>query len=234
MNNRIRRYFSSDSLTHNLLIGLLIGYALYITWLGLRRIVLVSGALIVVVTFMGWLVVRLRSSSSPIQENSPDENLLHLDVFFNHMNAFTNALGNYQPSQADSIHWQQAQAHSSAIHQIAVGIAEQEPAFIPDLLDALHSVLDLVSQLAQALHTCHQVQTAHYQTLAQQQRDSSLARLGQTRSRLQELYDQMLVGSLKRRSHSSSDPSFEQTATGITDQLQMLITDNQNGLLADQ
>ncbi len=93
------------------------------------------------------------------------------------------------------------------------------------MLETLHTVLDLVEQLAQALRAVREMKTYRYQQLAQQRLYSSQKRLEQTRAQLQELRDQIILDTLQQR---SSTPSAE-----ISTWLQTLIAENENGILGE-
>ena len=146
--------------------------------------------------------------------------MLQPEIFLNHITILNDRV----PEACQSL-WRSVQAQAQAIQQTAAQIAQQEPTFIPDLLETLHTVLDLVDQLVQALQVTQQVQTPHYRELSQTQLQSSLDRLQQTHDQLQELRDQMALASLKQRSRI--------TPSGISMRLQILITENEKGILGD-
>jgi hypothetical protein len=203
--------------TQGLWIGVLIGYSSFVVWLGMRWIVLISGAFIVVLAIASWHIhLHTQKASRPVTS----ANLLQTDIFLSHINI----LNSQVPEACQSL-WRSAQDQAQAIQQTAIQIAQQESTFIPDLLETLHTVLDLVDQLVQALQVTQQVQTLPYQELAQTQLQSSLDRLQQTQDQLQELRDQMALASLQQRSRI--------TPSGIAARLQILVTENEKGILGD-
>ncbi|MEO1402910.1 MAG: hypothetical protein AAFV72_16905 [Cyanobacteria bacterium J06635_1] len=207
------------SYTQILLVGLSVGYVGFVAWLGLRLMVLVSGGAIALTALLIWYTQPQKTDNV----NNPHD-LLQPEIFLTQINGLGNLIPVTYQTPLYQQHWDYAQAQSQAIHQIVIAIAQQESTFIPDLLDALHTVLDLVAQLVQALKVTQQVQTPQYQDLAQQQLDTSVTRLRQTHDQLQALHDQMAVESLDRRlSHPAR----------LTNRLQLLIAANRNGILKD-
>lgn len=214
--------------------GLLLGYGLFVLWLGLRPIVLLSGLAIVALSGLrGWRVIK-RHLRSPVES---DHNLLHKPVFMRCIqqrveipsDAFLLRPSSAEGSSADAkpvsiaSFWQQTQLKSDEIHALTVAIAQQDPIFIPDLLDTLYSVVDLVVQQGQSAIAMVQVRTPEYQLLAQQQSDASWNRLQETHSQLQALHDHLLVAAVRNR--TLPDPS------GLSDRLKGLIDENKNGIL---
>ncbi|MBD1873467.1 hypothetical protein H6F75_08240 [Nodosilinea sp. FACHB-131] len=148
-------------------------------------------------------------------------NLLQKDVFISHLNHVE-----HQYSDIPHSFWMLARQRAEAIQAVAAQIAQKELTFIPDLLETLHTVLDLVKQLAQALRALREVKTYHYQQLAQQQLYSSHKRLEQTHTQLQELRDQIILDTLQQPSSTSS--------AEITTWLKTLIAENENGILGER
>lgn len=211
------RYTPRLSHTQFLLLGLAISYVGFVWWLGIRLIVLVSGAVIVGLAIAFWYR-QLQSQGRTHSKTSA--NLLQMDIFLSHINALDHQIPDaFQPS------WRSIQQQAKAIQQMATQIAQQEAAFTPDLLETLHTVLELVGQLVQALQVMQQVQTPRYRESAQQQLQSSQTRLQQTHDQLQELRDQMALENLERRSLT--------TSSGISTRLQILIAENERGILGD-
>lgn len=208
---------SRFSQTQWLFTGLFIGYLGFVWWLGIRLIVLVSGAVIVMLAIIFWYR-QLQSQGRT--HSTTSANLLQMDIFLSHINAL-----NHQIPDASQPLWRLVQQQAEDIQQMATQIAQQEATFTPDLLETLHTVLELVDQLVQALQVIQQVQTPRYRELAQQQLQSSQTRLQQTHDQLQELRDQMALENLERRSLT--------TSSGISTRLQILIAENERGILGD-
>ncbi|MBE9138342.1 hypothetical protein IQ254_14290 [Nodosilinea sp. LEGE 07088] len=201
-----------------LLVALTLGSFGVVLWVGLRWVVVTSVLIIsgaAVATWQQQIDRHRRLLSAP----SNAANLLQKDVFLSHLNHVE-----HQYSDIPQSLWVSARQQAEAIQAVAAQIAQTESAFIPDLLETLHTVLDLVEQLAQALRAVREVKTYRYQQLAQQQLYSSQKRLEQTRARLQELCDQMTLTTLQQ---SSTPP------TEISTWLQTLIAENENGILGE-
>jgi hypothetical protein len=220
MTTQLQRHFARSPHTQFLLLGLAIAYISFVLWLGLRLIVLISGAVIVVVAIVSWYV-QLERQTTTHSTSVTSANLLQTDVFLSHINSLSNQL----PETSQSL-WQSVRQQAKAIQRIATQIAQQEATFIPDLLETLHTVLELVDQLVQALLITQQVQTPRYRELSQQQLQSSLTRLQQTHDQLQELRDQMALENLKQRSLT--------TPAVISTRLQMLIVENERGIFTQK
>ncbi|MBD1916661.1 hypothetical protein [Leptolyngbya sp. NM1-A1] len=198
-----------------LLVAIALGSFGIVLWLGLRWIVV---AIISTAAIAAWQRKLDRHRQILSTTNATD--LLQKDVFLSHLNHVE-----HQYSDIPHSFWALARQRAEAIQAVADKIAKKESAFIPDLLEILHTVLDLVEQLAQALRAIREVKTYHYQQLAQQQLYSSQKRLEQTHTQLQELRDQMILDTLQQPSLTSS--------AGITTWLQTLIAENENGLLGE-
>lgn len=197
-----------------LLAGLLVGYGGLVLWQGLRLVVLVTGGAMTGLAIAAWCVFAAQQSrDSPI----PSANLLDPAIWQQRLLELEPRLPTASQSQ-----WQAAVQASSAIHSLVAHIAQQEPTFIPDLLETLHTVLELADQLGSALQTTERVQTPHYQTLAQQQLQRSQTRLQQTHQQLQELHDQLMLTDLTRRSQSA--------VSGISTRLQLITAENAKSL----
>lgn len=214
---RIR--FSSDrhrpAALHWLLAGLLLGYGGLVLWQGLRLIVLVTGGAITGLAIATWCFFPRPQDRGPALSSA---NLLEREVWLRQLEDLAPLL----PAAAQP-EWQTAVHQATSIHPIVAQMAQQEPTFIPDLLEALHAVLHLVDQLGQALQTTQQVQTPYYQALAQQQVQRSQTRLQQTYEQLQELHDQLMLTHLTQRSR--------ETVAGLSTRLQFITAENAQSLL---
>ena len=211
-------------------LALLVGYGGFVFWLGLRWIVLMSGALVIAVAVVYEWCSAARSPALP---ETHHDNLLDPAAFEHHLSEqiaslrLNQAIEN-QTDAADPLANSQQQqqlinlftADIKLIQRLAADIAQQEPTLTPDLIDTLHSVVALGSQFAVALRTADRVKTPEYEAIAQQQLSTSQARLKQTHDQLRSLHDQLLIEGL---------PAFSETAT-LSTRLQMLTVQNQNGL----
>ncbi len=202
-----------------LLVALALGSFGIVLWLGLRWVVVTSVLMISVAAIAAWQR-QLDQHRRTLSTISNAANLLQKDVFLSHLNH----VEHQYPDIPHSL-WMSARQRAEAIQAVAAQIAQQESAFIPDLLETLHTVLDLVEQLAQALRAIREVKTYRYQQLAQQQLHSSHQRLEQTRAQLQELHDQIILDTLPPPSLTSS--------AEISTWLQTLVAENENGILGE-
>lgn len=211
MKTQHKRLFFRFGHTQLLLLGLLGGYGLFLSWLGLRWIILLSGAVIVAAVVGLW---QLSSKQlSKMETAVPGDNLLDPNVFLAHIHALDAQI---EPINQDR--WQRDRYQIIAIQQLVQRLAQQETTFIPDLLETLHTVLKLAKQLVDALQVSQQVRTPHYRKLATQQLNVSQSRLHQTQAQLESLHDQLMVVELKRASAA--------TLGGMAERLQILIAEN--------
>jgi hypothetical protein len=210
-----RRNLLTRSASQLLIIGLLIGYVSFVLWLGMRLIVLFSGAVIVVLAIASWYV-QLKDQKTNSSDTSA--NLLETDVFYGHIKYIETRV----PVACQSL-WRSVRQQAVNIQQIAIQISQQESTLTPDLLETLHTILDLIDRLVQALQVTEKVQTSHYRELAKQQLQSSLNRLQQSQDQLQELHDQIALDNL-------GQPTLT-TSSLISTKLQTLIAENNKGIL---
>jgi hypothetical protein len=210
-----KRHTWKISPTQLLIMGLLIGYLGFVWWLGVRLIVILSGGVIVILAIASWYRQLKQLKKNPTQNSA---NLLQTDVFLSRIHYLDKEI----PEAAQTL-WQSVKQQAQEIQQITQQIAGQESTFTPDLLETLHTVLDLVEQVVQALQVTQKLQTPRYRELAQQQLQSSQNRLQKTHDQLQELHDQIALETLERRSLS--------TPSVIFTKLQTLIADNEKGIL---
>lgn len=214
-----RQYRYRFPYTLILLVALALGSFGMVLWLGLRWVV-VTGVLIISLAAIAAWQRHLDQHKRMLLTTPNASNLLQKDVFLSYLNYVE-----HQHSDIPHSLWVSGRQQAEAIQTIAAQIAQKEPAFIPDLLETLHTVLHLVEQLAQALRAIREVKTYRYQQLAQQQLYSSQKRLEQTRAQLQELRDQMILDTLQQ-------PSLASSAERST-WLQTLIAENENGILGE-
>jgi hypothetical protein len=198
--------------TYLLLLGLAIGYGMLIRWQGTRPIVWLAGGVITGLTLVAWVGQTTRLSRS----SRSADNLLDRTLFLTQLHA----LGRSLPAGSQPT-WQQAQTWASQTQDCAVQIAQREPALLPDLLEALHTVLDLSAQVAEALQVRQTIQTPAYQQLAQHQLQLSCDRLQSTASQMQQLQDQLALSALEQQ-RLQTEP--------LPAQLRLLIANNKTSL----
>ncbi|HEY9647150.1 MAG TPA: hypothetical protein V6C88_12305, partial [Chroococcidiopsis sp.] len=195
------------------LAGVTLGFICFVTVLRPRPVVLGVGGAIALGTTAAWF-----SGFRPAPF-SPDAavDLLERDNFMSQLSGLELKL----PGLPNST-WTEARQWAEQTQQFAERIAIREPTLIPELLETMHTVLDLSGQVAEALQVIRQIQTPTYRTLAQQRLDASRDRLQQTFSQMQALQDQMAIASLDRGSDDATLPLS----------LQALIADNKTILQA--
>ncbi|PSN75948.1 hypothetical protein C8B47_29895 [filamentous cyanobacterium CCP4] len=199
--------------------GLALGSFGMVVWLGLRWVVVVGSLAVCMGAAAAWQR-QLDHHKKRYSTALNSANLLQKDAFLSHLNHLEEQF----PDISQTL-WQSARQRAEAIQQLTEHIAQQETSLIPDLLEALHTVLDLIEQLAQALKAVQQVKTYRYQQLAQEQLYRSQKRLEHTHNQLQALRDQMILNTLQ--------PPSSPHAAELSTWLQTLIADNEQDLLGD-
>jgi hypothetical protein len=213
MNLFWRRVFSLPQ-TYFLLTGTLLGYLCLILWLHPRPVVLLSGGAIALTMISAWLW-EFRPKRSP-QERAT-ANLLHQDIFLVQLTALESKV----PTLPESA-WEKARNWAHKTQELAQRIAEREPTLIPELLETLHTVLDLSGQVVEALQVMSQIQTSAYRHLAQQRLQASCNRLQETHDQLQHLQDQIALATLGRGEAGGT--------SALPKRLQVLIAANKSTL----
>ncbi|MBD1912934.1 MULTISPECIES: hypothetical protein [unclassified Leptolyngbya] len=198
--------------TYLLLVGLGLGYGGLLHWQGTRPVVWVCGGAIALITLAAWI---WQNRPQPQLEGATD-NLLDPVVFRERLKIVERQLPN-----AAQPEWTQAQSWALQIQQSAESIAQREPSLTPDLLEALHTVLDLSGQVAGALQVTQKIQTESYRQLAQEQLAKSSDRLRETWTQMQQLQDQLALSALEQQA-AQTEP--------LPAQLRLLITHNKTTL----
>jgi hypothetical protein len=210
--NSLWKYFTLPQ-TVLLLLGVSLGYLVFVGYLYPRPIVLIVGGAIALITLAVWFwQFRQPHQISRVY-------LLQQDVFQHHLTTLDRQI----PMTAKP-DWDQAQQWAQAAQVAAMQIAQQEPNLIPELLEALHTVLDLADQVVEGLVVMESIHTSAYRSRLQQQREDSQTRLRQTHDQLQQLQDQMALNLLERRCSINST---------LPARLQLLIAENKLALKSD-
>jgi hypothetical protein len=173
--------------TYWLIAGAMIGYVGFVLILGTTRLVIGVGGAIALAMIVVWFWTINQASSKSAH------NILERKTFLAHLNQLQ-----YRIDKSSQTTWRQAYQWAEATQQFATQIAQQEPTLIPELLEALHTVLALTQQVALALATVNQVQSSTYIPLAKQQLKASCDRLQQTHDQLQQLQDQVLLSTINQ------------------------------------
>ncbi|MEB3314545.1 MAG: hypothetical protein VKL98_10405, partial [Cyanobacteriota bacterium] len=125
--------------------------------------------------------------------------LLDRQTFTQHLESLSQGLPPRQPQS-----WRQVYTWALESQALAHQIYQRDPLLQVDLLEALHTVVDLARQVAEGLAVVEQVQTPTYRQLAQQRLTASCDRLQATHAQLQQLQDQVTLASLDSEAGSGS------------------------------
>ena len=180
--------------TYLLLLGIGLGYALLLNLAGPRPLVWAGGGAISTTMVASWLAGWRRSVPPELGSD-----LLDRQTFVQHLDLLTQDI---PPRQQQP--WRQASTWALESQAFAHQIYQRDPLLQVDLLEALHTVVDLVRQVAEGLAVVEQVQTPTYRQLAQQRLTASCDRLQATRAQLQQLQDQVTLASLDPETGSGS------------------------------
>lgn len=187
--------------TYVLFAGIALGYAVLLGLAGERLIAFLGGGAITAAMVGSWV---LGFQYNPVAVS--DGNLLDADTFIHQIEA----LGRRVPGGGQKT-WQQAQAWAEESQQFATRIADRDPLLQMELLEALHTVVDLARQVADGLAVINQIETSTYRQLAQQRLVASRDRLQDTHAQLQQLQDQVALSSLDAESPGDFLPQSLQT-----------------------
>ena len=172
--------------TYLLLVGTGLGYALLLTMVGPRPLAWAGGGAIATTMVASWLGGWRRSAPPELGSD-----LLDRDTFMQHLDLLTQGLPARQQRP-----WRQTVTWALESQAFAHQIYQRDPLLQADLLEALHTVVDLARQVAEGLAVIEQVQTPTYRQLAQQRLTASSDRLQVTHAQLQQLQDQVTLASL--------------------------------------
>jgi hypothetical protein len=92
--------------------------------------------------------------------------------------------------------WEQAEAWATESQRFAERIYERDPMLQVELLEAMHTVLNLARQVAEGLKVMDEIETPTYRKLAKQRLEASRNRLQASHSQLQQLQDQVALAGL--------------------------------------
>jgi hypothetical protein len=168
--------------TLGLLGGMILGWVGLIAYSGTRSAVITAGFFIVLSTLVIWFrtLQKLFSAFSLLEPIRFETQL---------------AVCDRRIPTITQVTWKPIRQRAKATHGFVTQIAQRDPTLIPDLLEALHTVVALVEQVATALQAKTQIQSVTYRPLAQQQLQASCDRLQATHNQLQHLQDQLLLSS---------------------------------------
>ena len=113
--------------------------------------------------------------------------------------------------------WDQARGWAVESQRFAERIYERDPMLQVELLEAMHTVLNLARQVAEGLKVMDEIETPTYRNLAQQRLQASCDRLQASHAQLQQLQDQIALAGLEDAQNASGS---------LPQRLQTLITAN--------
>ncbi len=184
----IPRYLSSVTRykqTYWLISGAILGYVCFVLMLGTTALVIGVGGAITLAMIAAWFWTLNQALTKSTQ------NLLEREIFLAKLRKLE-----LQIDKSSQKAWRQAYEWAEATQQFATQIAQREPILIPELLEALHTVLALAQQVVSALETVNKVKSSTYRPVANQKLEASFSRLQQTHDQLQHLQDQVLLSSI--------------------------------------
>jgi hypothetical protein len=172
-----------------------LGYLLFVMWLGMRSLVLIVGGAIALTMIFVWLWyikdIEVKVSSTELESLETSDlssDLLNREVFLKLLPTLE-----FENSKESRSTWQVVSHWAESSQTYCMKIAEQEPTLIPDLLDALHTVLALSQEIAETLQAMEQLQTSNYRRLAEESIRASCDRLKSSYEKLQNLHDQAIL-----------------------------------------
>lgn len=177
--------------TYILLGGTALGYALLLVLAGPKPLAGLAGAGVAAAMVGSW-AVGFRPAE-PEQVSGSD--LLNAQVFGSQLGAIAQRVPKKSPATAQAT-WRQVETWASESQRFAARIYERDSLLQLELLEAMHTVLDLSGQVADALAVVDQIETPAYKQMAQQRLEASCDRLQATHAQLQQLQDQIALSSL--------------------------------------
>ncbi len=193
--------------TYLLLAGTALGYTALLWLAGPRPLAWLGGGGVAAAMVSRW-VTGFRTSEAALQNGD----LLNADIFSHQLELLARRI----PTKHQKT-WRQAQLWAMESQSFAYRIYDRDSLLQVELLEAMHTVIDLAQQVADGLAVIDQIETPTYQKLAQQRLAASQTRLQATHAQLQQLQDQVALASLD----SPSDGSLPQ-------RLQTLIAANRH------
>ena len=200
--------------TYLLLGGTALGYALMIFLAGPKPVAVVAGSGVAAAVVSSWAAgFRPREATA----NSGD--LLDAQTFASQLGTLEQRV----PPKAKKA-WREVQDWSIESQRFAARIFDRDPLLQVELLEALHTVLDLSGQVADGLAVLDQIETPAYQQMAQQRLAASRDRLQATHSQLQQLQDQVALSTLD----TAGDSTLPHSLQSLIEANKTILQDNQD------
>ena len=190
--------------TYLLLVGIVLGLSIFLHWVGIRPFTVILGGFISLAMLFFWI----KHLHSIFSQNKA--NLLDLDNFLQQLKPIAAKLRQKSPPP-----WSKAETYAKESQQFCQTIVQRESTLTPELIETLYTVLDLSNQVVEAILALEKVQTQSYRALAEEHLNTSLDRLQQTHSQLQQLQDQVLLSSLENPEISSRLPLYLQELINV-------------------
>ncbi|MFZ9738058.1 MAG: hypothetical protein ACO3EZ_08630 [Prochlorotrichaceae cyanobacterium] len=197
--------------TYALIVATLIGFGGLVGMTGDRTIVWVGGSSISIAMLGSWVWGFRSPPVSPTEQNSQD--WLQRETLLNYLEQLEQSL----PAAQDAT-WRAVKIWVLEAQASARRIVEQEPLLHVDILETLHTVIGLTTQVAEALTVQANIQTPAYRTVAHQHLQVSCDRLKDSNEQLKQLQDQLMLSKLER--------SVQGTQSQLPRSLQTLIAAN--------
>ena len=172
--------------TYLLLGGTALGYALLMVLAGPKPLVGLAGAGVATAMVGSWAV-----GFRPTEAEAIGSDLLDAQTFASQLGG----LGQRVPPKAQKV-WRETQTWATESQRFAARIYARDPLLQVELLEAMHTVLDLSGQVADGLAVIDQIETPAYRQMAQQRLEASRDRLQATYAQLQQLQDQVALSTL--------------------------------------
>ena len=202
--------------TYLLLAGTGLGYAALLLVVGARPLAWVTGGGISAAMVGTW-TTGFRRPSEPLTSGS---NLLESESFAQQLQQFDQRV----PQKGQGT-WRQVRTWAVESQRFAERIYEQDSLLQIELLEAMHTVVDLARQVAEALEVMNQIETPTYRQMAQQRLKASCDRMQASHVQLQQLQDQVALAKLDQSSAGGGT---------LPQRLQNLVAANQQILEANR
>ncbi|MBD1874349.1 hypothetical protein H6F75_12720 [Nodosilinea sp. FACHB-131] len=200
--------------TYLLLGGTALGYALMIVLAGPKPIAVLAGSGVAAAMVSSWA-----AGFRPSKATANSGDLLDAQTFASQLGTLEQRV----PPKAQKA-WREVQAWSTESQCFAARIYDRDPLLQVELLEALHTVLDLSGQVADGLAVLDQIETPAYQQMAQQRLAASRDRLQATHSQLQQLQDQVALSTLD----TAGDSTLPHSLQSLIEANKTILQDNQD------
>jgi hypothetical protein len=198
--------------TYLLLGGTALGYALLMVLAGPKPVAGLAGAGVAAAMVGSWAV-----GFRPDALTASGNDLLDGPTFAGQLSP----LGQRVPQKSQKA-WREVQTWAIESQRFAARIYERDPLLQVELLEGMHTVLDLSGQVADGLAVLDQIETPAYKQMAQQRLDASRDRLQATHAQLQQLQDQLALSTLE-----ASSGTLPQNLQSLIDANKTILQNNQ-------